>query len=131
MMFSLLLCRHYLELESSFKLANHATPAIVNDLMSIAREDAWREVKSLRNRIEKLLKTKTKPIIEQAQRRLSKQFNVTLELPDMFDELYLEDVSLDIQAKSRSREYTEYKTVKERHWYTSNSHYGNFDLIWL
>jgi len=114
--------------EIKFKSANEANifvetatasvKMIVNDLMFNAREDTWHEVKSLRNRIEKLLKTKTKPIIEQAQRRLSKQFNVALELPDMFDELYLEDVSLDIQAKSRSREYTEYKTVKERHWYT-------------
>lgn len=115
--------------EIKFKSANEANrfvetatasvKIIVNDLMSIAREDARREVKSLRNRIEKLLKTKTKPIIEQAQRRLSKQFNVTLELPEMFNELYLEeDVSLDIQAKSRSRDYTEYKTVKERRWYT-------------
>ena len=98
--------------------ATASVKMIVNDLMSDAREDAWREVKSLRNRIEKLLRTKTKPIIEQAQRRLSKQFNVTLELHEMFDELYLEDISLDIQAKSRSREYTEYKTVKERRWYS-------------
>lgn len=114
--------------EIKFKSANEANrfvetatasvKMIVNDLMSDAREDTWREVKSLRNRIEKLLRTKTKPIIEQAQRRLSKQFNVTLELPEMFDNFYLEDVSLDIQAKSRSREYTEYKTVKERRWYT-------------
>jgi len=114
--------------EIKFKSANEANKfvetatasinMIVNDLMSIAREDAWREVKGLRNRIEKLLRTKTKPIIEQAQRRLSKQFNVTLELPDMFDDLHLENVSLDIQAKSRSREYTEYKTVKERRWYS-------------
>ncbi len=114
--------------EIKFKSANEANrfvetatasvKMIVNDLMSDAREDTWREVKSLRNRIEKLLRTKTKPIIEQAQRRLSKQFNVTLELPEMFDDFYPEDVSLDIQAKSRSREYTEYKTVKERRWYT-------------
>ena len=114
--------------EIKFKSANEANrfvetatasvKMIVNDLMSDAREDAWREVKSLRNRIEKLLRTKTKPIIEQAQRRLSKQFDVTLELPEMFDEINLEDVSLDIQAKSRSREYTEYQTVRERRWYT-------------
>jgi len=113
--------------EIKFKSANEANRfvetatasvnMIVNDLMSIAREDAWREVKSLRNRIEKLLRTKTKPIIEQAQRRLSKQFNVTLELPEMFDDFPL-DISLYIEAKSRSREYTEYKTVKERRWYT-------------
>jgi GTPase SAR1 family protein len=98
--------------------ATASVKMIVNDLMSVAREDAWREVKGLRNRIDKLLRTKTKPIIEQAQRRLSKQFNVTLELPDMFDELYLEDFSLDIQAESRSRQYTYNKTVKERRWYT-------------
>jgi len=98
--------------------ATASVKIIVNDLMSVAREDAWKEVKILRNRIDKLLRTKTKPIIEQAQRRLSKQFNVTLELPEMFNEINLEDVSLGIQAKSRSREYTEYKTVKERRWYS-------------
>ncbi len=95
---------------------------IVNNLISVTRDGTGRKVKDLSKRVEELIRTKTKPIIEKAQRRLSKQFNVTLELTDIFDKLYpenvREDVRLDIQAKSRSRKYTAYNTVKEHYWYT-------------
>lgn len=114
--------------EIKFKSANEANrfvenatasvKMIINDLVFTARENSWHEVKRVQYKIEELLRTETKPIIEQAQRSLSKQFNVTFELPDMFDKPYLEDIKLDIQAKSRSKRYTEYKTAKERYWYT-------------
>jgi signal recognition particle receptor subunit beta len=99
--------------------ATASARSIVNDLMSNARENALRRVQKSRKGIEDLLKRETKPIIEQAQKRLKDQFKVNLQLPDMFDDVDLEEnLDLGIRAKSDSRSFTEYEIVKERRWYT-------------
>lgn len=109
-------------LDEANKFVEAATASIkiiVNDLLSDARENAQYRIKQLRKRIESLLKNETRPIIVQAQRRLEKQFSVVLKLPEMLHGFLNEaDFSPDIQAQYRSREYTDYKTVKERRWYT-------------
>ncbi len=109
-------------LDEANKFVEAATASIkiiVNDLLSDAREKAQYSIKKLRKRIDSLLKNETRPIIIQAQRRLEKQFNVVLKLPDMLHDLLIAaDFNPDIQAQYRSREYTDYKTVKERRWYT-------------
>ena len=109
-------------LDQANKFVEAATASIkiiVNDLLSDARENAQYRIKLLRKRIDELLKKETRSIITQAQRRLEKQFNVVLKLPDMLHDLLIEEeFNPDIQAQYRSREYVDYKIEKERHWYT-------------
>jgi hypothetical protein len=109
-------------LDEANKFVEAATASIkiiVNDLLSDARENAQYRIKQVRKKIDALLKNETRSVITQAQRRLEKQFNVVLNLPEILDNLLIEEeFNPDIQAQYRSREYTDYKTVKERRWYT-------------
>jgi hypothetical protein len=107
------------EADSFIEGATASARDIVNNLMSNAREDALKQIKKSRQNIESLLKKETKPIIEQAQRRLKEQFNVSLQLPDIFDDVDLEqNISLNVSAKEDTRVTYEKKIVKERRWYT-------------
>ena len=107
------------EADSFIEGATASARDIVNNLMSNAREDALKQIKKSRQNIESLLKKETKPIIEQAQRRLKEQFNVSLQLPDIFDDVELEqNISLNVSAKEDTRVTYEKKIVKERRWYT-------------
>jgi hypothetical protein len=107
------------EVDSFIEGVTASIRTITNNLMFNAREDAVKQINKSRQNIESLLKKETKPIVEQSQSRFKEQFNVNLELPNIFDDVELEqNIDLDVSTKVDFRYVYENEIVKQRRWYS-------------